>query len=104
MLVSREDEGTKINVKLSLAGPKILLKFNVYFACVKGVKSALKRDLTELYSLKRFRRYSVGNLQKQEEFYKLRNGARWPLMLDGDSLILLDVMKVVFTACFILSR
>jgi hypothetical protein len=31
-------------------------------------------------------------------------GARWLLMLDGDGLILLDVMKVDFTAYFILSR
>ena len=30
--------------------------------------------------------------------------AQWLLMLDGDSLILLDVMKVVFATCFILSR
>jgi hypothetical protein len=37
-------------------------------------------------------------------FYILVYGARWLLMLDGDSLILLDVMKVAFTTCFILSR
>ena len=37
-------------------------------------------------------------------FYILVYGARWLLMLDGNSLILLDVMKVVLTTCFILSR
>ena len=37
-------------------------------------------------------------------FYILMHGARWLLMLDGDSLILLDVMKVGFTTCFIVSR
>ena len=36
--------------------------------------------------------------------YILVYGARWLLMLDGDSLILLDVMKVVLTTYFILSR
>jgi hypothetical protein len=36
--------------------------------------------------------------------YILVYGARWLLMLDGDSLILLDVMKVVLATCFILSR
>jgi hypothetical protein len=36
--------------------------------------------------------------------YILVYGARRLLMLDGDSLILLDVMKVVLTTCFILSR
>ena len=37
-------------------------------------------------------------------YYILEYGARWLLMLDGDSLILLDVMKVVLTTCFVLSR
>lgn len=37
-------------------------------------------------------------------FYILVYGARQLLMLYGDSLILLDVMKVVLTTCFILSR
>jgi len=36
--------------------------------------------------------------------YILVYGARWLLMLDGDSLILFDVMRVVCTTCFILSR
>jgi len=36
--------------------------------------------------------------------YILVYGARWLLTLDGDSSILLDVMKVGFTTCFILSR
>jgi hypothetical protein len=36
--------------------------------------------------------------------YILVYGARWLLMLAGDSLILLDVMKVVLTTYFILSR
>jgi len=36
--------------------------------------------------------------------YILVYGARRVLMLDGDSLILLDVMKLVFTTCFTLSR
>jgi len=36
--------------------------------------------------------------------YILVYGARRLLMLDGDSLILLDVMRVVLTTCFILSR
>ena len=36
--------------------------------------------------------------------YILECGARWLLMLDGNSLILLDVMKVDLTTCFILSR
>ena len=34
--------------------------------------------------------------------YILVYGESWLLMLKGDSLILLDVMKVVFTTCFIL--
>jgi len=37
-------------------------------------------------------------------YYILVYGARRRLMLDGDSLILLDIMKVDFTTCFILSR
>jgi hypothetical protein len=37
-------------------------------------------------------------------YYMLVYGARRLLMLHGDSLILLDVIKVVFTTCFILSR
>jgi hypothetical protein len=37
-------------------------------------------------------------------YYVLVYGARRLLMLDGDILILLDVMKVVFTTYFILSR
>jgi len=36
--------------------------------------------------------------------YILVYGARRLLMLDGDSLVLLDVMKVDFTSCIILSR
>ena len=36
--------------------------------------------------------------------YILVYGARRLLMLDGDNLILLVVMKVDFTTCFILSR
>jgi len=36
--------------------------------------------------------------------YILVYGARRLLMLDGDSLIPLDVMMVDFTTCFILSR
>ena len=36
--------------------------------------------------------------------YILVYDARRLVMLDGDSLILLDVMKVDFTTCFILSR
>jgi hypothetical protein len=36
--------------------------------------------------------------------YILVYGARWLLMLGGDSLILSDVMKVVCATCFILSR
>lgn len=50
---------------------------------------ALKRDLTEPYTLKRSWRYGVGNLQRQGEFYKLvkviaqkPKGAK----LHGDSL------------------
>ena len=37
-------------------------------------------------------------------YYILVYDARRFLMLDGDSLILLDVMKVLFTAYFILSQ
>ena len=39
-------------------------------------------------------------------YYILVYGARWLLMLDGNtsSLILLDVMEVVLTTCFVLSR
>jgi len=36
--------------------------------------------------------------------YILPYGARRLLVLDGDSLIVLDAMKVVFTICFVLSR
>jgi len=36
--------------------------------------------------------------------YILVYGAWHLLMLDGDSLILLDVMKLDFTTCFVLSR
>jgi len=36
--------------------------------------------------------------------YILVYDARWLLMLDGNSLILLDAMKVVFTTYFIPSR
>jgi len=37
-------------------------------------------------------------------YYILVHGARWLLMLDGDSLVLLDVTKLVYTTYFILSR
>jgi hypothetical protein len=37
-------------------------------------------------------------------YYILVYGSWWLLMRDGDSLILLDVMKVDFTTCFILSQ
>ena len=47
LLVSRKYEGMKIKAKFSIAGQKICIKINAFFACVKGVKPALKHDLTE---------------------------------------------------------
>jgi hypothetical protein len=57
-------------------------------------------DSLNLWGLKPLDYFSLLKLV----YHILVCGAARLLMLDGDSLILLDVMKVVFTKSFILSR
>ena len=48
--------------------------------------------------------FQCRSLSKILIFNGVGEGARRILMLDGDSLVLLDVMMVDFSTCFILTR